>query len=324
MFSINIKSKNKKTHKINEYQYQTILSFHHITTLIILDNNIDIASVSLEGKLIIFELQFFSIKLNIQLTDQTLLDILKLSNNYIVITGWDKIIRVLRLYENNTKYETIQNLEGHLSYVNAIIEIKFYENETYLASSSTDAVVIIWKKENNNYKLSKKLENPNNQIESLIESEKYAQLICGSFQDCIIYFYDIGNFILINKLDVFINRCIRALNIINEDFLIAAGYGYIYLIDIKNHEIINNINFEENIEFNCVYVMKNNNILISQFDSNSLSGNLIQYSFDENKKELNKISSKIKMHDNYITTILELDNNIIITGGYDYLIKIWI
>ena len=69
--------------------------------------------------------------------------------------------------------------------------------------------------------------------------------------------------------------------------------------------------------------MKNGNILISQFVSNPVSANLIQYSFDENKKELKEISQKNGIHNNYITTILELDNKQIITGGYDHLIKIW-
>ena len=69
--------------------------------------------------------------------------------------------------------------------------------------------------------------------------------------------------------------------------------------------------------------MKNGNILISQFVSNPVSANLIQYSFDENKKELKEISQKNGIHNKYITTILELDNKQIITGGYDHLIKIW-
>lgn len=311
--------------KINDYQCKSILSLHEITTLILLDNKEDIASVSSNSKLIIFELKFLLIKLIINnITDKTILDIIKLSGNRVVITCWDNIIRIIQLLENNTKYEIIQKLEGHTSFINAIIEIKYYENERFLATSSSDTEIIIWEKENNNYKLSKKLKNQEFQVESLIESKKYKELICGSYPQLIINFYDLENFSLKFKLNnIHINRCIRSLNIINEDILIGAGNTYIYIINIRNHEIIKNIKFNDNIEFNCIYLMKNGNILISQFVSNPVSANLIQYSFDENKKELKEISQKNGMHNNYITTILELDNKQIITGGYDHLIKIW-
>ena len=69
--------------------------------------------------------------------------------------------------------------------------------------------------------------------------------------------------------------------------------------------------------------MKNKNILISLFDYSHASADLIQYSFDENKNVLIEISRKNRMHNNYITTILELENNKIITGSYDHSIKIW-
>ena len=311
--------------KINNYNCISILSFHEITTLILLDNKEDIASVSSNGKLIIFELKFFSIKLTINnITDKTILDIIKLSENRVVITCWDNLIRIIKLLDNNTKFELIQPLQGHTSFVNAIIEIKCYEKEKFLATSSTDKVIIIWEKTNNNYKLSKKLINQNSQIEALIESKKYKELICGSFSELIINFYDLKYFKLKFQLkNLKINRCIRALNLINEDILIAAGYSFIYLININNHEIIKNIKYNDNIEFNCIYIMKNKNILISLFDYSHASADLIQYSFDENKNVLIEISRKNRMHNNYITTILELENNKIITGSYDHLIKIW-
>ena len=108
--------------KINNYNCISILSFHEITTLILLDNKEDIASVSSNGKLIIFELKIFSIKLTINnITDKTILDIIKLSENRIVITCWDNLIRIIKLLNNNTKFEITQTLKGHTSFINAII-----------------------------------------------------------------------------------------------------------------------------------------------------------------------------------------------------------
>lgn len=319
--------------KIKDFQSKTILSSIQITTLLLLDNKNDIVTISLDSKLIIFELKFLTKKLVIDnLGDSsTLLDIVKLSENKIAITCWNYFIYILKLINNNTGYEIFQKLEGHLSYVNALIVIKFYEKEKFLASNSSDAIVIIWEKENNYYKLSKKLDAQHTQTEALIESVKYRELICGSHMELIINFYDLETFTLKSKLtNIFVNRCIRSINIINEDYLIVAGYDNIYIISLKNHEVIKNIQLLENgktFEFNCVYLMKNNNILISQyiqnFNNNNKSYNIIQYLFDENKKELIEISRNDSMHKNYITTILELDNHEIITGGYDGLIKIW-
>ena len=73
------------------------------------------------------------------MTNDTLLDVKELKDNKLIITSWNKEIIILQLLENNTKYIKIQTLNKHQSYVNAIIILKSFENEKYLASSSTDA-----------------------------------------------------------------------------------------------------------------------------------------------------------------------------------------
>ena len=92
-------------------------------------------------------------------------------------------------------------------------------------------------------------------------------------------FYDLKTFNLICKIEeISINRCIRALQITAEDFLIAAGYYSIYLINIITHQIINRFDINNTLEYNCVYLMKNGNILISNYEieSNQYS-NICQY-----------------------------------------------
>ena len=316
-----------KNNKIENYKSKSIISLSKVTTIILLENKEDIVSVSLDSKIIIFELKFYKTKLTINnLTNNTLLDVKELKNNKLVVTSWDNTIIILQLFENNSKYEKIQTLNKHESFINAIIEIKF-ENENYLASSSTDASVIIWKlnKNNEKYDYFKTLKNTNNQMESIIECKKHKELISSSHQDFTICFYDIKTFNFITKIEeIMVNRCIRALQIINDDILICAGYFFIYLFNIENHQLINNIEYNDNIEYNCVYLMKNGNILISEIMiGNDEYSNICQYSFDEQKKNLIKISSHQKMHKSYITSIIELENNEIITCGYDNLIKIW-
>ena len=313
--------------KIEKYQCKSIISLLKVTTIIVLENKEDIVSISTESKLIIFELKFYKIKLKTKkLTNDTLLDVKELKDNKLIITSWNKEIIILQLLENNTKYIKIQTLNKHQSYVNAIIILKSFENENYLASSSTDASVIIWKKnDNDKYEYFKTLQDTNFQTESIFESTKHKELVSGSNQDRIVCFYDLKTFNLICKIEeISINRCIRALQITTEDFLIAAGYYSIYLINIITHQIINRFDINNTLEYNCVYLMKNGNILISNYEmeSNQYS-NICQYSLDKKNEKLVKISSHQKMHESYITSIFELENNDIITCGYDNLIKIW-
>ena len=279
-----------KNNKIENYKSKSIISLSKVTTIILLENKEDIVSVSLDSKIIIFELKFYKTKLTINnLTNNTLLDVKELKNNKLVVTSWDNTIIILQLFENNSKYEKIQTLNKHESFINAIIK---FENENYLASSSTDASVIIWKlnKNNEKYDYFKTLKNTNNQIESIIECKKHKELISSSHQDFTICFYDIKTFNFITKIEeIMVNRCIRALQIINDDILICAGYFFIYLFNIENHQLINNIEYNDNIEYNCVYLMKNGNILISEIMiGNDECSNICQYSFDEQKKKFNQ------------------------------------
>ncbi len=92
------------------------------------------------------------------------------------------------------------------------------------------------------FKLSKKLEGQNSQIETLIENIKYKELICSSFNELIIIFIGLETFIIKYKLN---NKCLRSLYLLNEHTLIGDGYHSIYLINMNNYEIIRNIQFIE-------------------------------------------------------------------------------
>ena len=90
-------------HEIKDFQCETILSLHQITTLILLDNKEDIVSILQNDTIIIFELKEFSTKLlEDEIKGNVLLDIIKLSFNRIVVISWDNLIRIIKLYENNT------------------------------------------------------------------------------------------------------------------------------------------------------------------------------------------------------------------------------
>ncbi len=312
---------------IDNYQCKSILSLLKVTSLIVLKNKEDVVSISECSNIIIFDLKFYKIKLFInQFKDNyTLLDVQELKNNKLIITCWDRTITIIQLLEKNTKYEIFQCLNDHQLNALAIIILKSFEDEKYLASSSTDTSVIIWKKnKDDKYECFTKLKDTHSQIESITESKKHKKLISGSAKGRIICFYDLKTFKLICKLEgISINRCIRALQMINDDFLIGAGNYAIYLFNITTHQHIKSFENNFELENNCVYLMKNGNILISNYLKYNKCANISQYFFDEENQNLVKISSHQLMHKKYITSILELENNDIITCGYDGLIKIW-
>jgi WD40 repeat protein len=312
---------------IDNYQCKSILSLLKVTSLIVLKNKEDVVSISECSNIIIFDLKFYKIKLFInQFKDNyTLLDVQELKNNKLIITCWDRTITIIQLLEKNTKYEIFQCLNDHQLNALAIIILKSFEDEKYLASSSTDTSVIIWKKnKDDKYECFTKLKDTHSQIESITESKKHKKLISGSAKGRIICFYDLKTFKLICKLEgISINRCIRALQMINDDFLIGAGNYAIYLFNITTHQYIKSFENNFELENNCVYLMKNGNILISNYLKYNKCANISQYFFDEENQNLVKISSHQLMHKKYITSILELENNDIITCGYDGLIKIW-
>ena len=75
-------------HEIKDFQCETILSLHQITTLILLGNKEDIVSILQNGIIIIFELKEFSTKLlEDKIKGNVLLDIIKLSFKRIVVTS---------------------------------------------------------------------------------------------------------------------------------------------------------------------------------------------------------------------------------------------
>ena len=152
------------------------------------------------------------------------------------------------------------------------------------------------------------------QLEAIEESIKYNKLICAYSLFRKIYFFDFFNS-SIESMNLNINRWIRSLKIIENDFLIAAGYIKIYLIDIKNRKIINSINFGISNEFNCIFLKENGNILITEFGEKN---RVNEFKFDNKNLCLNLLN-RIENNDftGYITIITELDNGNLIIGGYN-------
>ena len=117
----------------------------------------------------------------------------------------------------------------------------------------------------------------------------------------------------LNNLKLMINNYIKIIKI-NDNEVAVGGDGKVYLIDINNYLILDEINSD--CLNHCILKLSNNLFLIG--DDN---GTITQYKI-ENKK-LIKESFKNKSHENGINSMTILNDMIISGAGYKNEIKIW-
>ena len=324
---------NKSEIMIKNYKFNNYINLNsEATTLILLKNKKDIAVCMANGFIEIYDVLFFRLKLSSEIINNTtILDIIEFKDNIFFISCYDYKIRIIMLYDNNTKVKILQILEGHKNYINSLRKILYYRNEIVIASSASDGKIIFWKYNQENFFFNKfkeiriYLEEPSCkipfQLESLEESIKYHQLMCGHSLLKKIYFCNLNNLSQIENMEISVNRCIRALKIIDDDVLLVAGNQEIYIVDIGKKSIISSIKYYYvNCEFNCIFIKQNGNILITEYGDIC---KIKEFKFDKIKKHLNLISIREKDFSKYITTIAELDNETLIVGGYDKIIKIF-
>ena len=117
----------------------------------------------------------------------------------------------------------------------------------------------------------------------------------------------------LNNLKLLIDSVGYRIIKLNNDEVAVAGDGKVYLIDINNYLILNEINTDYRND--CILKLSNNLFLIG--DEN---GTITQYKIGN--KKIIKESFKLKSHEwIYSMTLL---NEMIITGGDDENgIKIW-
>jgi len=323
------------------YQCKSVIKLNgEVTTILLLKNKKDIAICLTNGFIQLYNIKIIKPKLTIELIKtehKTILDIIEFQNNKLILSCWDNTIKYIELYDNNSKYTIKQVLNGHSNFVNSLRKLYFYKDNIIIASSSSDGSIIFWKYENDNFSKMKEIkifdeidgsEDEDSeeddyfgekQIESMEESVKYHELICGNFHQGKICFLNLNDTSQIEKKDLNVNNCIRALKIIkNGDILIVAGFREINIINLENKSILNTIDYNIDCEFNCIFQKKNGNILITEYGDICKINEFIFNEESLNLKLLNKSENYFK---NFITTIIELDNGELAFGSYDNTVK---
>ena len=101
-----------------------------------------------------------------------------------------------------------------------------------------------------------------------------------------------------------------------KDLLLATGENKLSILNINLHNIIRTIDVSGSSWIECA-CMLNENILLTG-DGNK---RIIQWKIEGENLQL--ISKKENAHEKWINTLSKIGNGLIISGSYDYFVKIW-
>ena len=288
-----------------------------ITSITILDNY-DIVCGYMNRNIIIYDNKTYNLKLKIREHNGYIKFILKLKNNRLASTSFDKLIILYKLFDNNLKYSIEQILTSHTSSPNMIIEF----NDNILMSCGGDGKIRVWNREkiNNQY-----------QCETIISGGLIIHSILKISNNEIVY-YQLGHYLTFISFPLFNLIFIKEINgssypqnmiMLNEKILIVIGNG-IQFIDIFKHEIIKVI--YENIFFDVGIKFNNHQLIISSSKKiNSKYIYLINLFSISEENEINLIEkySLQRGHCNCIRSIIKYNEKLFITGSQDCFFKIW-
>ena len=226
-------------------------------------------------------------------------------------------MNIIKLIDDN-KYNLEQKLIGHSNWVCNVIEIR--NNE--LISVSCDKTMKIWNINNNNkYECTNTInfQNSNNGCNILKLNEN--EFVTSSYNDKCLKFWNSNNFTnisTINNIESF-SWPKRNLCKLNDDILCVGGTNSkgFYLIKISTHQLLTNITGPNYIS--SIYKCFDGLFLCSIYENNNHS--LVKYKYEN--QNLIKIIEKEKAHTSYIYTCIELNDEIIASGGSDNIIRLW-
>ena len=241
-----------------------------------------------------------------QPSNNDIIQLIKLQSGHILILYRDSSAKILKieidingiLYDDKKKCEIIQTLleEGESS-ENSGIEL----TSGNLIISQGYFINFFEKKTDIEFLLTKKIFTYSDNI-NIIEIDSKT-IVATQISNNTLDFYDINNYSMIRRVDKIEygnNKNIMCL--INKETLAVGGInGTIFLINILRKQLYNISHIDNCGQITCIKSIDINNIIISSFDSNNKSSDLIVYKIKENNFE--EIKRKNKVHDDIINDI---------------------
>ncbi len=279
-----------------------------------------LASCSGDQRFNIYKKDSFELQLSFNINSSYINSFTQLSDGKIIICSGDKTMKIIELIDDD-KYKIKQILIGHTKGVMKVIEIK----KNNLISISCDKTIKIW------------ILNHKNKFDCILNIffQSNISLYCNILKlnnkefitlssiDKTIKFWNINNYSYITKINnifTFSDFC-ENICLLEEDLLCIGGCNStgFYLIKISTHQLIKNIIVESRRIFSIIKCL--DGLFLCSIEDQNGKNCIIKYKY----KDLNlyKIYEKIKAHEQYIYSCIELNNEIIASGGIDSLIKLW-
>ena len=239
----------------------------------------------------------------------------QLKNKNIACSFWsNSTLKIIKIKENN-EYENIQIINSaHNNNINKIIELKNENLITFLNDCSFNLWYLNFV---NYYEKIIKIKDSNRISDGIEIKDNEIILYALNTKPQSLVFYDLSKnkkIITLDNLKLYID-CLCRIEKINDNEVVAAGDGKVYLIDINNYLILNEINTDY-CNY-CILKLSNNLFLIGD-----KKGTISQFKIEN--KQLIKESFKNNSHKDAIYSMTILDDMIISGGNCSNEIKIWI
>lgn len=316
IFNNKEKNEKSKTHKksLNIKNIELIHEIqekYKIDPMIILKKELSIACGLENGNIKIFSRKFpYSLELELKIHDSTINSIFESKIGELITSSSDKTIKLTSYNLKEKKFKIIHTFLGHKSEVyNAILLEKKFVSELY-ASCSDDMTIRIWKKDTEQSMLIYKNKE---KVWCLLELSDYRLIFCESSSSKGLYVINYKKGIIQKKNNKISCSGTNGLyKFKNKNLFAVASCNLVYIIDDKNFQIKKIIKNDKIYFLWCIYSLSDNSLLVS--------GNgtyICQYN------EKGKFIAYEDVHLDNIPSIIEIENDILVTCSYDRKIKFW-
>ena len=269
----------------------------------------NLISVSNDRSIKIFDINFNFIQIINNAHNDSIIHISIKNQNYFVTCSIDKTIRIW-IRKNNNKFEINQIINDcH----DDIIFMTLYCLNDNLISCSNDGKIKIWKENNKKkYELITVIKDNISIRSLLLLNDKNYLIAAGDYK---VKFFNLNNFEIIKLIKEDVCYYINALKRIDEDRIILGGNNMTLLtiVSISEKKVIKRI--KNDLISWTICVVENKGIFLTGGNSKD-----IKVYRSDNYECIQIINNA---HSSSLNGIIEINDNLIGTYGYDSIINIW-